>query len=127
MNDNELKGLPTDIDLLETAIQLLKAKPYDQRRLEHLANVMTRVQPQVLKRKAELDCWTVKPFTRMDMKKLQIVPTNGVFYQDQLIHTYDKDAQAFHMLDYFKENDIKSYGEFLDHLSELENKVCTQV
>lgn len=47
MNDNERKGLPKDIDLLETAIKLLKVKPNDQRRVKNLLSCMKRVLPQV--------------------------------------------------------------------------------
>lgn len=47
MNDNERKGLPKDIDLLEAAIKLLKVKPYDQRRVKNLRSCMERVLPQV--------------------------------------------------------------------------------
>ena len=47
MNDNERKGLPKDIDLLETAINLLKMKPNEKRRIENLLSCIERVTPQV--------------------------------------------------------------------------------
>lgn len=47
LNDNEKKGLPADIDLLEQAIQNLKTKPTDKRRHCHLGHVLIRVLEQI--------------------------------------------------------------------------------
>ena len=47
LNDNEKKGLPADIDLLEQAIQQFKAKPSDERRNRNLCNLLIRVLEQV--------------------------------------------------------------------------------
>ena len=47
LNDNELKGLPRDIDLLETAIAALKRKPEDTRRRQHFKSIMARVGAQL--------------------------------------------------------------------------------
>lgn len=47
MNDNELKGLPADIDLVETAVSILKREPHDVRRLRHLRSCMRRVDSQI--------------------------------------------------------------------------------
>ncbi|AJT60875.1 hypothetical protein [Vibrio phage XZ1] len=55
MNDNERKGLPADIDLLESALKLLRTNPSDIRRVKHLADVMARVNPQVLDKIKELE------------------------------------------------------------------------
>ena len=55
MNDNEKKGLPKDIDLLETAIKLLKVKPNDQRRVKNLLSCIERVLPQVECKLEEVD------------------------------------------------------------------------
>ncbi|CAL9984888.1 nicotinamide-nucleotide adenylyltransferase [Vibrio phage D480] len=46
-NDNENKGLPADIDLVESAIKALKRKPNDIRRSRHLNSVMQRVGNQI--------------------------------------------------------------------------------
>ncbi len=47
LNDNEKKGLPADIDLLEQAIQNLKAKPTDKRRHCNLGDILIRVLEQI--------------------------------------------------------------------------------
>ena len=47
LNDNEIKGLPADIDLLEQAIKNLKLKPTDKLRNRHLNDVLIRVLEQV--------------------------------------------------------------------------------
>lgn len=48
LNDNEKKGLPADIDLLESAISsVLRNDSFEQLRLLHLNNVLVRVQEQV--------------------------------------------------------------------------------
>lgn len=47
LNDNEKKGLPADIDLLETAIQNLKVDKKDQRRLKNFHDIHIRVFEQI--------------------------------------------------------------------------------
>ncbi len=127
MNDNERKGLPADFDLLETAVANLKRKPHDIRRLHNLHNIMKRVEPQIKERVKELRRWHIRSHHRMDMNRLTIVNTNGLFYEDELIQTYDDDKHSLDMIIYFRENDIKSYEEFAEHLDYLRNKVCTRV
>lgn len=48
LNDNEKKGLPADIDLLESAIDnVLRNESFDHFRLLNFNNVIIRVQEQV--------------------------------------------------------------------------------
>ena len=54
LNDNERLGLPKDIDLLESALDILRKDPSDIRRVMHLADVMDRVRPQIRDKEREL-------------------------------------------------------------------------
>lgn len=82
LNDNEKKGLPADIDLLEQAIQSLKAKPTDERRNRHLNDVLIRVLEQVKfkLRNVEVDVSDIPSQTRSDIndlnKSIQELKTN---------------------------------------------------
>lgn len=72
LNDNEKKGLPADIDLLEQAIQSLKVKPTDERRNRHLNDVLIRVLEQVKfkLREVEVDVPDTPSQTRSDINDL---------------------------------------------------------
>ncbi|MCY9861543.1 hypothetical protein OTK49_03300 [Vibrio coralliirubri] len=63
MNDNQHKGLPADIDLLASAIELLQIKPHDLRRVTHLREVIERVTPQVVAKEQELAALQAKQKT----------------------------------------------------------------
>lgn len=54
LNDNEQLGLPKDIDLLESALDILRKDPSDLRRVMHLSDIMDRVRPQVRDKEREL-------------------------------------------------------------------------
>ncbi|WP_210499304.1 hypothetical protein [Vibrio crassostreae] len=54
LNDNERLGLPKDIDLLESALDILRKDPSDLKRVMHLSDVMDRVRPQVRDKEREL-------------------------------------------------------------------------
>ena len=54
LNDNQRKGLPTDIDLLATAISLVQTNPSDAKRIVHLRKVIKRLEPQLEDKELEL-------------------------------------------------------------------------
>lgn len=66
--------------------------------------------------------WEVKPFSRISMN-CKLIPTNGVFYGDTLIHTYDDLEQANELVKLFEKENIKSYGELCEYVSKMESEL----